>query len=171
MIEQELLFLGLLRESPRHGYEIKTKIKDILSIFAGIDLKSIYYPLKILEKRGLVIRHAAKKDKRPQRFIYSLTPKGESYFQVLLQKSLLDFKRPQFSLDLSLYFLQYLKPQVCRRRLRARMAVLAKLARELKQMLASPGQGRPLSIARILEHNLQMVESEVKFLHKLIQTL
>lgn len=50
MIEQELLLLGLLREGPKHGYEIKLKIKEILFLFAGIDIKSIYYPLKVLEK-------------------------------------------------------------------------------------------------------------------------
>ena len=50
MIEHELLFLGLLKESPKHGYDIKLKIKEILSLFAGVELKSIYYPLRILEK-------------------------------------------------------------------------------------------------------------------------
>ena len=29
MIEQELILLGLLKESPKHGYEIKKKIKEI----------------------------------------------------------------------------------------------------------------------------------------------
>ena len=45
-MEQELLLLGLLKESPKHGYEIKKKIKEMLSLFAGVDLKSIYYPLR-----------------------------------------------------------------------------------------------------------------------------
>ena len=58
MIEQELLLLGLLKQGPKHGYDIKTKIKQILSLFAGVELKSIYYPLRILEKRGLVVKKA-----------------------------------------------------------------------------------------------------------------
>ena len=52
MIEHELLLLGLLKESPKHGYEIKTRIQEILSLFAGLQLKSIYYPLNILEQIG-----------------------------------------------------------------------------------------------------------------------
>jgi DNA-binding PadR family transcriptional regulator len=48
--------LGLLKESPKHGYEIKKKIKEILSLFAGVDLKSIYYPLRILEKKSTHVR-------------------------------------------------------------------------------------------------------------------
>jgi DNA-binding PadR family transcriptional regulator len=42
MIEQELLFLGLLKEGSKHGYEIKKRIKEILSLFAGLEIKSIY---------------------------------------------------------------------------------------------------------------------------------
>jgi len=30
MIGYELLLLGLLKESPKHGYEIKKRIKEIL---------------------------------------------------------------------------------------------------------------------------------------------
>ncbi len=96
MIEQELLLLGLLKESPKHGYDIKIKIKGILSLFAGLDLKSIYYPLKILENKGLVAKRASKPGRRPQRFVYALTRKGENRFNELLSKSFLNFKRPQF---------------------------------------------------------------------------
>jgi DNA-binding PadR family transcriptional regulator len=104
MIEQELILLGLLRERPTHGYEIKKKINEILSLFAGVDLKSIYYPLRVLEQKGLVVKRKNRPGRRPERFVYALTPKGESRFKELLNKSFLDFKRPQFSLDLSLYF-------------------------------------------------------------------
>ncbi len=51
MLEQELILLGLLKDQPKHGYEIKKEIKEILSLFAGVDLKSIYYPLGRLEKK------------------------------------------------------------------------------------------------------------------------
>ncbi len=171
MIEHELLLLGLLEESPKHGYEIKIKIREILSLFAGVDLKSIYYPLRILEKKGLVTRRSSKPSRRPQRFIYELTAKGENHFQDLLRQSLLNFKRPQFSLDLSLYFLHYIKPTIAKRRLRARLFVLDRLARGLKQMVEPLKNKKLSSLSYILEHNLQMVEAESKFLTKLIETL
>lgn len=171
MIEQELILLGLLKESPKHGYEIKKKIKEILSLFAGVDLKSIYYPLRILEKKNLVTKKISKSGRRPERLVYALTPKGENRFKELLTKSLLNFKRPQFSLDLSLYFLDYMKPDFVKRRLRARMVVLANLAKSLRQMVSSLGKKKPSSLAYILEHDLQMVEAEFKFLFALIKTL
>ena len=171
MIEHELLLLGLLKESPKHGYDIKLKIKEILSSFAGVNLKSIYYPLRILEKKGLVIKRASKPGRRPERFIYKLTPRGENRFSDLLTKSLLDFTRPQFSLDLSLYFLHYIKPPVARRRLRARMQILKMLARQLRNSIDSLKKNKSASLAYILEHDLQMVETESRFLSGLIGKL
>ncbi|MFA5144766.1 MAG: helix-turn-helix transcriptional regulator [Candidatus Omnitrophota bacterium] len=172
MIEHELLLLGLLKESPKHGYEIKKKIKEILSLFAGLEPKSIYYPLNLLEKKGLVIKHTAKQGRRPQRFVYALSKSGQARFDKLLSASFLDFKRPHFSLDLSLYFLSYINSNIARRRLKGRVFILNKLSRDLKQMLRLKyKQGIPLPLKRILEHNLQMVETESKFLLTLIKTV
>jgi DNA-binding PadR family transcriptional regulator len=167
MIEQELLFLGLLKAGPKHGYRIKKEIKEILSLFAGLDLKSIYYPLRILEKKGLLVKRASKPGNRPARFTYALTDKGEFRFQELLKQSFLNFKRPQFSLDLSLYFLSFVKPEIAQRRLRGRMFVLRKLGQDLERTVVHLKKQNSSSLARILEHNLEMVEAEMHFLKKL----
>jgi DNA-binding PadR family transcriptional regulator len=171
MIGHELVLLGLLKESPKHGYEIKMKIKEIFSLFAGLDLKSIYYPLKVLERKGMVIKRIGKLGRRPQRFVYELTPKGLNRFNELLSESFLNFKRPEFSLDLSLYFLQYIKPKIAKRRLRARMHVLEKLSIDLRKLVNSLKKEHSSAWVNVLEHNLQMVETESKFLSDLIQTL
>lgn len=171
MIESELLLLGLLKEGPKHGYEIKIKIQEILSIFAGVDLKSIYYPLRILERKGLVLKHCAKSGKRPERLIYKLTPRGEKRFQELLAKSLLDFRRPQFSLDLSLYFLPFMKPHAAKRRLRARLRILNKIAKGMSAMAATFKKKKASPLLQILEHNLRMIGAESNFLSDLIKTV
>jgi DNA-binding PadR family transcriptional regulator len=171
MIEHELLFLGLLREKSMHGYEIKTRIREILSIFAGVNLQSIYYPLKVLEKKGLVVKRSARAGKRPERLVYGLTPKGQARFEELLNKSLLDFKRPQFSLDLSLYFLNYLDSPMAKRRLRARIYILKRISRGLRQLLESLKNKKALSLYYIAEHNLRMLEAEARFLAKFTATL
>jgi len=171
MIGHEMILLGLLKESPKHGYEIKKKIREILSLFTGVDFKSVYYPLKIMEKKGLVVKRAAKQGKRPQRFIYELTSSGDARFDELLSKSFLNFKRPNFSLDLSLYFLQYMSPDIARRRLRARMRVLEKISYSLNQLINSLKKDRNVPSVRILEHNLQMVDTESKFLNRLVASL
>lgn len=169
MIEHELILLGLLKENPKHGYEIKKKIKEIVSLFGGMDFKSIYYPLQILEKKGFLTKHTSKFGKRPQRFIYELTPKGKIKFQDLLTRNFLDFKRPRFSLDLSLYFLDYIQPDIAKRRLRARSAILKKLVKSLQHSINSLKKKKSASLVYILEHNLQMVETELKFLSDLVK--
>lgn len=171
MIEQELILLGLLKESPKHGYEIKKKIREIFSLFAGIDYKSIYYPLRILEKRGLVVKRFSRQGRRPQRITYALSDKGAKRFQELLNESLLNFKRPQFSLDLSLYFLHYIKPEFARRRLHARIFILRKLAKEIAQMVESLKKEKPASLAEIMKHNLELLEAEAGFLSRLTKAL
>jgi DNA-binding PadR family transcriptional regulator len=171
MIEQELLLLGLLSESPKHGYEIKKKIRDVFSLFAGVDLKSIYYPLRVMEKRGLVEKKAQRYGRRPQRFVYLLTPKGRARFEELLTQSLLNFRRPQFTLDMSLYFLPYLDQQVARRRLRARTRVLSKVAADLRKMVQAQKEQGSAPTALILEHNLRMADAERGFLESLVKAL
>ena len=170
MIEQELLLLGLLKESPKHGYEIKTKIREILYLFAGIQLKSIYYPLTVLEKNGLIEKKVSKPGNRPERMVYCLTLKGRKRFDELLAKSFLNFKRPQFSLDLSLYFLNYIKPDIAKRRLRGRQLILKRLAKNIRQMVNSLKQGQSSPLLNILEHNLRMVETESRFLSDMMKT-
>jgi len=171
MIEQELLLLGLLKEGPRHGYDIKTRIRQILSLFAGVELKSIYYPLRVLEKRGMVAKRRLKPGKRPERMVYTLTPRGQARFNELLNKSLLNLKRPQFSLDLSLYFLHYLKPAIATRRLRARLHMLHKISCGLELMARTSAKRKSVPLARILEHNYKLLKAESLFLSQLIKTI
>lgn len=171
MIEQELLILGLLKEKPKHGYEIKKEIRQTFSLLAGVNVKSIYYPLRILERDGFVAKYTTREGRRPTRFVYSLTIKGQLRFRQLLTRSLLDFKRPQFSLDLSLYFLNHIKPEIARRRLRARTFILKKLTKDLWALIKTLKKSRPSALVPILEHNLHMVETESTFLSQYLKSL
>ncbi len=171
MIDQELILLGLLRQSPKHGYEIKVKVREILSLFAGVQLNTIYYPLRILEKKGLLTKRTVKKGKRPPRLVYCLTPKGKERFELLLSRNLLDFKRPQFTLDLSLYFLSFMKPALARRRLEKRLEILDKISSGIKEMLNSKEVKNSLPLLRIMEHNLCLLQAESKFLRLLLKKI
>lgn len=117
----------------------------------------------------MVSRQVNKYGRRPARFVYALTPKGERRFQELLNRSLLELKRPEFSLDLSIYFLKYLEPRIARRRLRGRMLILEKLSRSLNQTIKAPELKTPLPLIKILEHNLAMLKAEQRFLAQFLQ--
>lgn len=137
-----------------------------------MELKSIYYPLRKLEEEGYLARRVTKPGRRPQRFVYSLTLKGEAKFNELLNKSLIEFKRPLFNLDLSLYFLPYIKPRAASRRLRARIQLLNRLTKALEDFIEMQKQKRiSRYLLSILEHNIFMVKAEVGFLKQLIKNL
>ena len=170
MIEHELLFLGLLMEGPKHGYEIKRQIEEELVPFLGLKIKSIYYPLKKMEKLGLVVKDAGREGNFPERFTYSVTDKGRKIFDHLLTENFLSIERPYFNVDLSLYFLPYVDKRIAQRRLRARVIFLKRIKRDLEGMSKNiKNASRHLQI--ILEHDVDLVSAEIKSITDLIQTL
>lgn len=170
-MEQELLILGLLKQGAKHPYQIKRLIQDVIFTFAPSENKSIYYPLKKMEKQGLVIKEAARAGQRPQRYVYSITKEGEREFYRLLNKSFLTVKRPYFNIDLSLYFMPYIKQSTAHRRLRGRLVVLKGIMRDLKKFLKTLNTKKSFNLVLILEHNLELVKAEMKFLERLLTLL
>ena len=170
MIEHEMLFLGLLMEGPKHGYEIKRRIEEELFPFIGLKIKSIYYPLKKMEKLGLVNKDIGREGKWPEKFIYSITPKGEKIFQHLITESFLSIERPYFNVDLSLYFLDHVDKKLAQRRLRARVIFLRRIQRGLEDIKKNV-KNQKHHLAIILEHELDLVVAEIRSMSRLIDSL
>jgi DNA-binding PadR family transcriptional regulator len=166
MIENELLFLGLLKDGPKHGYEIKRLIEEELLPIVGLKVKSIYYPLKKMEKLGLISKDVGREGKWPEKFVYSLTPKGEKIFDHLIADSFSSIERPYFNIDLSLYFLQYVEPALAQRQLRGRLIFLKRIRRELENLKKTLHPSRP-HLQIILDHDLDLVEAEIKSIARL----
>lgn len=166
MIEHELLFLGLLKDGPKHGYEIKRLIEEELFAFVGLKIKSIYYPLKKMEKLGLIKKDIGRAGKFPEKYVYTLTKKGEKIFDHLINESFLSIERPYFNLDLSLYFLQYVDKSIAKKRLRARVIFLKRIERELKT-LSKNIENEKKHLRIIIDHDLELVSAEIKSIEKL----
>ena len=177
MIEHELLFLGLLKDGPKHGYEIKRLIEEELFPFVGLKIKSIYYPLKKMEKLDLIKKDVGREGRWPEKYVYSLTPKGEKIFDHLITESFLTIERPYFNIDLSLYFLPYVEKKIAKRQLRGRIIFLRRIRRDLqglqKTMKTSPKRepNGQKHVTVILDHDLDLVEAEIRSLGRLMETL
>lgn len=169
MIEHELLFLGLLKDGPKHGYEIKRLIEEEVFSFVGLKIKSIYYPLKQMEKLGLVKKDIGREGKWPEKFVYSLTPKGDKIFDHLITESFLSIERPYFNIDLSLYFLNYVDKKIAKRQLRGRVLFLKRIRRDLATLKSSSPKQKHLHI--ILDHDLDLVDAEIKSIGRLVDLL
>lgn len=163
---QKLVILGLLKEGPKHGYKIKSEINKISDIFAW-DNKSIYYPLRIMEKQGLLAKTKDRLGKRPEKYVYRLTPQGEKQFQALLNKSFLSIRRPTFDIDVALFFLPYIKPQTFKHSLSLRERVLRRIEKSMKSMISASAKKFNARHLAIIQHNLDLIATEIKFLNNL----
>ena len=170
MIEHEALFLGLLMEGPKHGYEIRRKIEEELFPFIGLKIKSIYYPLKKMERLGLIHKDIGREGKWPEKFVYSITPKGEKIFYHLVTESFLSIERPYFSIDLALYFLPYVDKKIAGRRMRARVIFLNRIKRDLENLRTNLDSSKK-HLQIILGHELDLVSAEIKSISCLSDTL
>lgn len=168
MIEHELLFLGLLKDGPKHGYEIKRLIDEEVFPFVGLKIKSIYYPLKKMEKLGLIKKDVGREGKWPEKYVYQLTSKGEKIFDHLISDSFLSIERPYFNIDLSLYFLQYVDKKLAKRQLRGRVLFLRRIKTELNAV-AKNIKTSQAHLNIILDHDLDLVEAEIKSISRLMK--
>jgi DNA-binding PadR family transcriptional regulator len=169
MIENEFLFLGLLAERPKHGYEIKLQLEEDLSPNIGLQIKSIYYPLQKMESSGLIVKDMGRKEGRfPEKYVYSITPKGRKKFEELIEQSLVSVERPFFQIDLAFYFLPLVDKNMAKRRLKARVTLLKKVKKELT-LLQTAAKTKILSL--ILQHDLDLVEAEINSTLKVISQL
>lgn len=169
--EQELVILGLLKDKPRHGYEIKKQISDFFAYFPGLEYKSIYYSLSALEQKDMVKKTVTVSKKRPDKYVYALTQKGKDRFKILLDKSFINIQRPYFGIDTSLFFLPYLRPESIRAKLRARLRILKKIEQGILRVYPVFQQKKPRHLLSILEHNLELIKAEINFTSALIESL
>ncbi len=91
----EILILAMLRQGPRHGYEIKKEIDRALGGMVSLNNKTLYLALKRFEERGAVTRQVIQQEGKPNRHLYELTERGIE----LLQASLRDFGPEQAGVD------------------------------------------------------------------------
>lgn len=169
---QELVLLGLLEEGPKHGYEIKGLITKIIETFTSIKIQSIYYSLGRLEKGGLVTKRVSRAGRRPEKYVYRITKKGSGRFQELLRRNFLILERPFLSIDLCLYFSPFIKPRTVLARLRTRLRGLGRVKVWLENMGKSlKVKNAPHHLQTIIQHNLEMAKTEIKFTSQLIKSL
>jgi DNA-binding PadR family transcriptional regulator len=104
---QDLVLLGLLKESPKHGYEIKQVVDERMQRIARITSGTVYYTLRKLERQGLVTKTRARTGRRPEKYVYRITPTGDAEFTRLHQES---FSAPDTfysTFNVGLYFIRY----------------------------------------------------------------
>jgi len=170
MIEHELLLLGLLKDGPKHGYEIKRVIEGEMFPFIALKVKSIYYPLKQMEQQGLLKKTIGTDARGPEKYMYRLTKKGEVTFQQRITESFLSVERPYFNIDLCLYFLRYIDQKAAVRKLKARVRFLQRIRRDLRAMEGTLDPTKK-HLHIILQHDIDLVDAEISSITRLHEKL
>jgi len=87
----ELAVLGLLHDSPLHGYELRKRLNALLGAFRALSYGTLYPALKSLLSEGLIRELAADDGTtsalagRRARIVYELTGEGKERFQTLVR--------------------------------------------------------------------------------------
>jgi DNA-binding PadR family transcriptional regulator len=84
----ELAVLGLLHESPVHGYELRKQVNAVLGWSRLLSYGSLYPALKKMLKAGWIAEHVTAPEpgatSRRLRIVYELTPVGVAQFKRLM---------------------------------------------------------------------------------------
>ena len=92
----EFAVLGLLRESPMHGYELRKRLNTSLGVFRAFSYGTLYPCLKTLVANGWLIEEpgstpeealAAPLAGRRAKIVYRLTAEGKEHFEQLLSQT------------------------------------------------------------------------------------
>ncbi|HVP22039.1 MAG TPA: PadR family transcriptional regulator [Anaerolineaceae bacterium] len=169
-----LVILGLLRERPLYGYEIKQIIEEHMSDWTSIAFGSIYFALdKLAEEKFVEKVHVEQSGKRPSRSVFQITDSGREEFYRLLRESWQTFEREYYPLDICLFFLDSLPlaevAAYLKQRKAALQAALDYVQDHRAEQLALPEV--PALAAAIFDHTLLHTQAELEWVTKLLQTL
>ncbi|MFZ5911332.1 MAG: PadR family transcriptional regulator [Chloroflexota bacterium] len=159
-----LVLLGLLRQRPLYGYEIKQIIEEHMSDWTSIAFGSIYFALDKLAGEGFVENVGVEQPgKRPSRSVYQITEAGREEFLRLLRQGWQTVERQYFDMDIYLFFLADLPRDEVIGYLEQRQAALQEVLEHVRshraEQLANPEV--PRLAAAIFDHTLVHTQAEL----------
>lgn len=166
-----LVILGILKNKPLHGYEIKHIIEDHMGEWTNIAFGSIYFALNMLNQDGYVEREAVRKvGNRPSRSIYKITDKGRKEYINLLRKTWETLERVYFPLDIALAFSYDLPETEVKKYIKKRMMYFEEKSKYLKERKKEKlGQEDiPKTAEYIFTHSEYHLEAEYNWLKSIL---
>ena len=167
----ELAVLGLLHESPMHGYELRKRLSGVLGTFHAISYGSLYPCLKDLAARGRLVEDgegdpSGLSGKRA-RIVYRLTAEGKEHFQALVAEAGPDaWEDERFGVRLA--FFGRTEASVRLRILEGRRSRLEERLDALRSSLSRTRERLDSYTLELQQHGLESVEREVRWLDELI---
>ncbi len=168
----ELAVLGLLHETPMHGYELRKRLNSLLGAFRAFGYGSLYPCLKDLTARGLIAEDDAGDLAKPlagrrSKIVYRLTADGKEYLQDLLsQAGPASWEDDGFGVRFA--FFGQTRADIRLRILEGRRSRLEERVEAFRAGLARTRERVDRYTLELQRHGLESVEREVRWLNELI---
>jgi DNA-binding PadR family transcriptional regulator len=183
----EFAVLGLLRESPMHGYELRKRLNTSLGIFRAFSYGTLYPCLKTLVAHGWLIEEGSSPDELPPtasrgvvapssslsgrraKIVYRLTAEGKEHFEELLSHTGPDAWEDEHFAARFAFFGQT-EREVRMRVLEGRRSRLEERLEKMRASLARTRERLDDYTLELQRHGMESVEREVRWLNELIES-
>lgn len=170
----ELAVLGLLHESPMHGYELRKRLNALLGTLRAISYGSLYPCLKALLTAGWIVEES-RPDAVPAlagrraKIVYTLTADGKEHFAALMSACGPE-EWDDDSFGIRFAFFGRTDSAVRLRILEGRRRRLEERADGFRSTATRARERVDSYTLELQRHGLESVEREVRWLNELIAT-
>jgi DNA-binding PadR family transcriptional regulator len=169
----EFAVLGLLHETPMHGYELRKRLNAALGVFRALSYGTLYPCLRGLLDRGLITEAAhgevapGTSGSRRGRIVYELTAEGKEHFQDLVREAgPASWEDDTF--DVHFAFFARTEAEVRLRILEGRRSRLEERLESIRAAAAKNRERMDSYTAALQQHGEEAAEREVRWLNELI---
>jgi DNA-binding PadR family transcriptional regulator len=166
----ELAVLGLLHESPMHGYELRKRVNTLFGWGRVLSYGTLYPCLKQLLRAGLITQadtDPAGKSGRRARIVYKLTADGKEHFADLMAEAGPSAWDDE-SFGIHFAFFAQTDAETRMRILEGRRSRLEERTARVRSALARTRERVDAYTLELQQHGLDSVEREVRWLTELI---
>jgi len=176
----EFAILGLLQQSPMHGYELRKELNQILGGLRSISFGSLYTALKRLHAAGLITTDDPGPDALPAdappltgrrgKVVYTITAEGKERFQELVSQTGPEAYDDGRLFGVHLAFFRHTAADARLRILEGRRRTVERQREGLRSSLARTRERLDHYTLELQRHGLESVDREVRWLSELIDT-
>jgi DNA-binding PadR family transcriptional regulator len=168
----EFAVLGLLHESPMHGYELRKRLNAALGVFRALSYGTLYPCLRGLLDQRLIAeangsQYAATAGSKRARIVYELTADGKEQFQELVKEAGPTAWEDD-TFDVHFAFFARTEAEVRLRILEGRRSRLEERLDTIRTSSAKNRERFDTYTAALERHGLDSAEREVRWLNELI---
>jgi len=163
----ELALLGLLREAPVHGYELRKQLVLRLGGLRAYSYGSLYPALRRLTRAGLIVEESGSPAKRARK-VYRITAEGKERFdEMLAEAGPHAWDDEGFGVHLA--FFASTPTETRMRILEGRRRCVEERREGMRSALAKAGEQIDRYTRQLQQLGLDSCEREVRWLNELIE--